>query len=131
MAAQETGGGPPPPGTVVGVPVLGTDWTTAGTTGLSLTRFGDVVLLSFQLKAGAASSFDTLMTLPVGFRPAVATAFIGYVRDDSISTLYLCTVYVGTTGQITVGLYDNGTALVSAFACGVNDLVQGAAVFIA
>ena len=33
--------------------------------------------------------------------------------------------------QVIVGLYDNGTALVSAFACGVNDLVQGAAVFIA
>ena len=103
---------------------VGTQWT-AGTN--NVFRVGRLVTVNFVGTAGASSQWSNIGTLPSGYRPGTGNSISAYasVSDASDSNkAYPARVEIGDSGTVAVGLYDNGTSLVSIFAIGTGDAVS-------
>jgi hypothetical protein len=100
----------------------GTDWTLSGPN--TVRRSAGLVVLHVFGTAGATSAWNSIGTVPAGYRPSVAWRGACEVYDSNVTTLFPGTVAIGTDGVVTVGYYDNGTSIVAVFAIGAGDTVQ-------
>jgi hypothetical protein len=110
---------------------LATGWTaTSG----RVHKVAGIVFLNVHLTGGAAASnFTSVATLSAGYRPGYSVNVWGVVRDVSGPNIdYPCLVTIGTSGGISIAVYDNGSGgLDSIFAYGNGDFFYFSAAFYA
>jgi hypothetical protein len=107
----------------------GSNWTLNFS---RLSKRSGVVTLNISLATGgAAPSWNSVATVPAGWRPGDFVYFLGSCFDSSAATTYVCRGNVATDGTVSFDYYDDGTKLTNIFAAATSDTFRMAVTYVA